>query len=147
MKAIENRSAGRNLHTSAEAMERTDYVPFNDASGSASVNILAATVRTHLPPEFARTHRGRRGWEGHRSHLMNSFARSFQKRQWPSGPEHGLLRSRLPPPSLDSHVLAAWRGKRRYQCPWIAAALARLRPRPAAVPPDILPIHPYTARR
>jgi hypothetical protein len=34
-------------------MERTDYVPFNNASGSASVNILAATVRTNLQNLFA----------------------------------------------------------------------------------------------
>src|SRR6516162_140314 len=93
-----------------------DDVPFNNASASASVNILAATGRTSLPPEFVRAHRGCRGWEGHRSHLVDSFARSFQKRQRRSGPEHKLLRSRLPPLSLDAHALAAWRGKGRYQC-------------------------------
>ena len=91
-------------------MECTDYVPFNNASGSASVNILAATVRTNLPPGFVRTHRDRRGWEGHRSDLVDTFARSFQKRQQPSGGLHtvclvlGFRRHRLILTSLPHGV-------------------------------------------
>jgi hypothetical protein len=63
--------------------ERADYLPFNDVREPASVNALAAAMRTNLLSEFLQTYRGRRRREGHRSHSTNSFARSFQKRQQP----------------------------------------------------------------
>src|SRR5208283_781832 len=40
--------------------ESTDHVAFDSAPCTASVNILAAAVRTNLPAEVLRTHRGRR---------------------------------------------------------------------------------------